>query len=559
MKKTVTVNLNGRVFTMDEDAYQLLENYLKNLRIYFRKEEGADEIIADFEARIEELLSEKVRMGKQVIDISIIEEVISQVGNPSDFAADEEQQEERKVYSEPYTQGKKKFFRNPDDKMLGGVCSGVAAYFGWEVLPVRIIFLLLLFLTSGWFSLLYIVAWLVFPLAKTAEEKLQMRGEPITVQNIGKTVAQEAEIKEVATGFLNGLMRFVVALFKIIMIGILCLIGIPLAFAGIIVVIVLFAVLLGVGNGIIFGVDWTTVGMYSEHPTLSIISLSLLILIPVLSLLYSIVAYFAKFKPLHTGVKWTIFVAWIIALIVFLSSGFKKDGIPKWEFVRDKDAIYIESSGVPSDKLIELPLINELELYGYLRADLQIEQREGEETCLFINADRNFIDKVKAEMVSDRKLKIHSNRYRLRGRDNVKLVLQTPDIDRVKFEGAGNINFAGAFRSERLAILLEGVGNVKADSLYVDNLEAQTDGSGSMNLAGKSRKSRLAINGTGSIKALELQSDTIKVNVNGAGNVECNPVKLLDATVQGVGSIKYKEEPEVKNTGVFGVGSIKKY
>ncbi|MDR2628148.1 MAG: PspC family transcriptional regulator, partial [Dysgonamonadaceae bacterium] len=70
MKKTINVNLNGRVFTMDEDAYRMLENYLHNLRIYFRKEEGLDEIIADFEGRIEELFGERIRHGYQVISVS---------------------------------------------------------------------------------------------------------------------------------------------------------------------------------------------------------------------------------------------------------------------------------------------------------------------------------------------------------------------------------------------------------------------------------------------------------------------------------------------------------
>ena len=62
MKKTLTVNLGGTVFHIDEDAYQLLDKYLSNLRIHFRKEEGSDEIMDDFEMRISELLNERVRL-----------------------------------------------------------------------------------------------------------------------------------------------------------------------------------------------------------------------------------------------------------------------------------------------------------------------------------------------------------------------------------------------------------------------------------------------------------------------------------------------------------------
>ena len=81
MKKTFTVNLNGTVFHIDEDAYQLLENYLSNLRIHFSREEGSDEIMSDFEARISELLNERIRLGFNVITIEHVEEVIQPAGD----------------------------------------------------------------------------------------------------------------------------------------------------------------------------------------------------------------------------------------------------------------------------------------------------------------------------------------------------------------------------------------------------------------------------------------------------------------------------------------------
>ena len=90
MKKTFTVNLNGTVFHIDEDAYQLLENYLSNLRIHFSREEGSDEIMSDFEARISELLNERIRLGFSVITIEHVEEVIQRMGKPEELFAGEE-------------------------------------------------------------------------------------------------------------------------------------------------------------------------------------------------------------------------------------------------------------------------------------------------------------------------------------------------------------------------------------------------------------------------------------------------------------------------------------
>ena len=85
MKKTLTVNLGGTVFHIDEDAYQLLDKYLSNLRIHFREEEGSDEIMDDFEARISELLGERVRLGYEVITIEQVEEIIKRMGKPEEI------------------------------------------------------------------------------------------------------------------------------------------------------------------------------------------------------------------------------------------------------------------------------------------------------------------------------------------------------------------------------------------------------------------------------------------------------------------------------------------
>ena len=90
MKKTLTVNLGGTVFHIDEDAYQLLDKYLSNLRIHFRKEEGSDEIMDDFEMRISELLNERVRLGYEVITIEQVEEVIKRMGKPEEIFEEEE-------------------------------------------------------------------------------------------------------------------------------------------------------------------------------------------------------------------------------------------------------------------------------------------------------------------------------------------------------------------------------------------------------------------------------------------------------------------------------------
>ena len=195
MKKTLTVNLGGTVFHIDEDAYQLLDKYLSNLRIHFSKEEGSEEILNDFEMRISELFSERVRLGYEVISIIQVEEVIKRMGKPEEIFGEnysEEAKDEFKTKVETGTgTAKKRFFRNSDDRILGGVAGGLAAYMGWDPTAVRIGFIILLFFQIT--IPVYLVLWLIVPMAKTAAEKLQMRGESITLENIGKTVTDGFE------------------------------------------------------------------------------------------------------------------------------------------------------------------------------------------------------------------------------------------------------------------------------------------------------------------------------------------------------------------------------
>ena len=91
MKKTLTVNLGGTVYHIDDDAYRLLDDYLSNLKHFFRKQEGAEEIVNDIEIRIAELFAEKVSAGKQVITIADVEEIIARVGKPEDFGVSDDE------------------------------------------------------------------------------------------------------------------------------------------------------------------------------------------------------------------------------------------------------------------------------------------------------------------------------------------------------------------------------------------------------------------------------------------------------------------------------------
>lgn len=190
MKKTISINLSGLMFNIDEDAFSQLSRYLESIKRHFENNKGKDEIFADIESRIAELLQMKISDSKQVVNLSDVNEVIGMLGQPIEM--DEHHGEDESASERAHTSAKKRLFRDPDNQKIAGVASGIAAYFVVDPLWIRLLFILL-FIVSGSGLLIYIVLWVVTPVARTTAEKLEMHNEPINVKNIEKAIMQEFE------------------------------------------------------------------------------------------------------------------------------------------------------------------------------------------------------------------------------------------------------------------------------------------------------------------------------------------------------------------------------
>jgi phage shock protein PspC (stress-responsive transcriptional regulator) len=344
MKKTLTVNLGGIVFHIDEDAYHLLDNYLANLRAHFSREEGTDEIMNDFETRISELLNDRIRLGFQVITIEHIEEVITRMGKPEQiFQEDSEEKDEKRstTGNTEYTgKTKKRLMRDPDDRIISGVASGLALYLGCDVVVIRLILIALLFFGFPFVVAFYLILWLVVPVASTAADRLLMRGERVNLENIGKTVTDgfEKGINDVNAYIRSEKSRtalqkvgdFIVSLFGV-------LLKIVAVFAGIILlpvlllvvfilIVVIFALFAG-GIGVVFSgvpfladnINWVS-GVPEYVTLLGSIGGILLLGIPIIALLYSLFGSLLKLKPVPAAVKWGLIVTWLIALALCIIS-----------------------------------------------------------------------------------------------------------------------------------------------------------------------------------------------------------------------------------------------
>ena len=190
MNKTVNINLAGVFFHIDEDAYIKLQRYLEAIKRSFTDSQGRSEIIADIEARIAELFSERVKHEKQVIGNKEVDEVITIMGQPEDYLVDDEIfEDEPKTYQSRTTSGRaKKLFRDTDNSYIGGVSSGLGHYLGIDALWVRLLWILLAIGSGGTFIFIYILFWILVPEAISTADKLTMTGEPVNISNIEKKI-----------------------------------------------------------------------------------------------------------------------------------------------------------------------------------------------------------------------------------------------------------------------------------------------------------------------------------------------------------------------------------
>ena len=211
MKKTLPVNISGKIYYIDEDAYDLLKNYLFQLRNAFPGDEGG-EIVSDIESRISEHFEARINEGANVITYADVNKVIETMGRPSDLS-DASDYDGAAAQPGGNTAGnaagsgagvfqnggndpdymtikvKKHLYRNVNNKVFGGVMGGLATYLGWDATIMRIFYVVLMLFSYFWpLLLIYMMLWMVIPPANTPLRVLNMQGAPVTVDNIGQSV-----------------------------------------------------------------------------------------------------------------------------------------------------------------------------------------------------------------------------------------------------------------------------------------------------------------------------------------------------------------------------------
>lgn len=419
MKKNISINIGGIIFHIEEDGYDKLKNYLDSVNKYFSSFEDSKEIIEDIEGRIAEIFLARLDEGKQIINPQDVDDLVATMGTTKDFEASiesepeepftqKETKEEKKEESSNTSQKTKrlyrdekrkviggvasgmanyfgidpiwvrllmlafllniffwglsgfifilyiilwiavpasdkleddktvkKLYRSTEDKVLGGVSSGIASYFGADPVVIRVLFVLSVFL-GGAGLVAYIILWIISPEAKTITEKMQMQGEPVTISNIEENVKKSLNVKEgeenafvkillfpfrlIAIIF-NGLGSALGPLLKFAVEALRVLVGVFFVFIGFVLMIaftISLAVLLGVAGSfeslVHFG-DIPAEQLINSMSTIAIISAYVTSMIPSLGIVLLGLVIILKKRVTNAAVSWSLFGLWLLGVI----------------------------------------------------------------------------------------------------------------------------------------------------------------------------------------------------------------------------------------------------
>lgn len=198
MKKTINVNMFGMLYPFDEDAYNLLNNYLQSLQKYFMSHPGGQEIVTDIEARVAELINELISSGVQSVSVADIKNIITRIGSPEELGSDNEPEPETHSDTMPEAPARKKLFRDTERGVVAGVLAGLAEYTGMKLSWLRIIAVIFVFVSCGWFIAAYLIAWVCIPAAETPLQRLEMKGEPVNMETIRNMILEN--VNKMRTG-----------------------------------------------------------------------------------------------------------------------------------------------------------------------------------------------------------------------------------------------------------------------------------------------------------------------------------------------------------------------
>ena len=663
MNKTININISGTVFNVDEDAYDLLYKYLESIKKYFSKIDSDGEIVADIESRIAENFLSSISSQNNSISISDVKNVIKVMGTLDDFKEiyeDVDKEEESNTSEEKKPKRlfrnindkviggvasgisnyfkidplitriifitmaffggfgllayiicwigipagndsesiiRKRYYRDSDEKVLGGVAMGVANYFSVDVSLVRILFLISIFF-GGFGVLIYFILWFITPEATTVGEKMSMKGYSVTLENIEKYVEEKInpEDKEenilmkiilfpfrIAVPVLNGFIKLVAPFIKIALSIILFSVSVAIIFIIVLLALNQFELLDQASADIrvnLLVLDGVNLGaIINEIPTAIMSSLYLNLFLTLILMIMMITKFLFNRQMFGLPGSIVVFFVWLII------TSFNGIALPvlieKWE----KDGVvdeWIESGVLDSyDNYQTYSKSFEIKDFDGLRISIpaNIVIRESDTYLVKIDATEREFENLVVEKTSGDILRIYSERDRWRwnewkNENKTSIVIEMPNINILQASAASNtdIEFSSI---EDLTIRLSGASDLDLNS-DVSNLIANVSGASDFDIDGKVKNSNFKISGAsqvdveGSGEILELRVSgaskfdgrdfnvgTISLIVSGASTSHVNSIDKLNVDASSASSVYHYGTGSIDDFDISSAASFK--
>ncbi|MBI5530249.1 MAG: DUF2807 domain-containing protein [Candidatus Doudnabacteria bacterium] len=554
MKKTINISIGGMSFQVEEDAYQALENYLNAIKQKFAAYPDASEIVSDMEDRIAEQFATKTQNDK-IITLALVEELISVMGRPEQFGEDKEKTAPGKTSSA----FGKRLFRNPDDVLVAGVCSGIAAYLDVDPVWVRLIFALTIFF-GGFGILLYLILWIIVPFASTDTEKMQMRGEAVNLKNLETMVKERVEelkkkdkspIKKVLAApfrvvgqIFQALGRLIKKIFPLLfkLIGLCITVAASLGIA--VLVFVAFSLLFNanspyvdfpfkeLAHGTIYYAALASAFFAAFVPAvfLSLLGTSLMSMRPSLSKMGG----------------FSLLGLWILSLIVLVNMGIKL--APQIEQITQTSPYFREVG-----KTYDLKNFTAVDLSG---AD-SLNFYQGDSFKVMATGTEKDLGNAKL-VVENGVLKLdRDNKIKFCIFCNIKSVKYTvyaPAINALSASGASRIN-AGNLKAANIKVNLSGASRANL-SVQATQTTAELSGASRLELSGTSTALTAEISGASSVNAQNAMLAAANVNLSGASRASFGKLNSLEVIASGASTVTYQQTMSLKQN-LSGASRIK--
>ncbi len=593
MNKTVTVNLSGIVFTLDENAYESLNKYLDAIKSHFKATENGSEIVADIESSIAEKLGEKINKNKQVVTKGDIDELIKIMGTVDDIIREDTRSEagegeedgkprQDKSGRKEYQTGRR-LYRNPDDVVIAGVCSGLAAFFGIDPVIVRLLFAISVFF-GGAGVIIYIVLWVVMPEAKTGAQKLEMQGDAVTLEKLEQAAKEKSSrIRKMDVSgvrrFISLPFRFLGALFRVF--G-----RVARKFAWVVAAIVGLAIMIGTifamtatgltAATLIFNLDSPYI--HSDIPLaemvqsvpefyLGVISLFIVIFVPLVFILLLGSALVSRKNTFRAASNSVLIGIWMIAVIVF-------------------GVVALDTAPVIQGRIDEYretnPVVREFDYSDFDKVLVMDGHRAtitpGDEYRISARGREADIEKLRLS-VADRRLTIDQARPNgiclfCFGGSGVEFDITMPELIEITAPGASRVTAQG-FEGDELNLEIYGASNADFEGNYktinsrlsggarldlsasTTAITIETSGAPRINLSGTGKDLEAELFGVTKLNGFEFIAENADIMADGASQAELSVTGLLKAEADGAAKIYYRGDPAV-NYITDGVGEVRK-